>query len=356
MKKVFISLADRSASNYVYEIFKDGFEDFEIVGLTDERLEVIGIKSVGRYEEISTVGLTEVLKVIPKFLKLYRKILKELKNTDALILCDAPALNLKLLRDARKLGVKRIIYFISPQVWAWKPKRAEIIGELADHLIVILPFEKEIYRKFPVKVHYEGHPLVDLVKPVKTREEFLKSFKKPPLPILLGSRKGEVKKHLKLFKGIINEFKKSYELVAPTFKSYEEEIKKELGIKTLSYEGAPYDCFHYSEFSLIASGTASLEAGIAQNPHLVYYKVSPLTYFVGKRLVKVPFVSLVNILLGREVVPELLQPKPEDILRTFEKTYQHREKIREELAKLKEILGREGAIDRLRNLFKDLLR
>lgn len=356
MKRVFISLAERSASNYVYEIFKEGFEDYELVGLTDERLERIGVKSVGRYEEISVVGITEALKVIPKFLRLYKKMLEEIKSADALILCDAPALNLKLLKDARKLGVKRIIYFISPQVWAWKPNRAKVIGNLADHLIVILPFEREIYKNFPVKVHYEGHPLVDLVKPVKTKEEFLKDFKKLPLPILLGSRESEVKRHVKLFKDIIRDFQKSHEPVAPTFNAYEKEIKESLGIKTLTYEKASYDCFYYSEFSIIASGTASLEAGIAQNPHLVYYKVSPITYFIGKRLVKVPFVSLVNILLGKRVVPELLQPRAKEILKAFEKTYESREKIREELAELREVLGREGVINRLRNLFLDLLR
>ena len=144
--------------------------------------------------------------------------------------------------------------------------------------------------------------------------------------------------------------------LSPTFKKYEEEIRKRLGIKTLSYSGASYDCFHYSEFSLIASGTASLEAGIAQNPHLVYYKVSPLTYFIGKSLVNVPFVSLINLLLGREVVPELLQPKPQKLLKVFEKTYERREEIREELRELKEILGKEGVIGRLKNLFRDLLR
>jgi len=356
MKRVFISLAERSASNYIYEIFKEGFEDYELVGLTDECLERIGVKSVGKYEEISVIGLTEALRVVPKFLRLYKKMLEEIKSADALILCDAPALNLKLLKDAKRLGLKRIIYFISPQVWAWKPHRAKVIGNLADHLIVILPFEREIYRNFPVKVHYEGHPLIDLVKPVKTKEEFLKDFKKPPLPILLGSRESEIKKHIKLFKDTIADFQKSYEPVAPTFNTYEKEIRENLGIRTLTYEKASYDCFYYSEFSIIAVGTASLEAGIAQNPHVVYYKVSPLTYFIGKRLVKVPFVSLVNILLGKRVIPELLQPQAKEILKTFEEAYESREKIREELAELREVLGREGVIDRLRNLFGDLLR
>ncbi|WP_461829244.1 glycosyltransferase family protein [Aquifex sp.] len=356
MKKVFISLADRSAANYIYEIFREGFGDLDIVGLTDERLESIGIRSVGRYSEISAVGLTEAIKIIPRFLRLYRRIINEVKKADTLILCDAPALSLKLLKDARKLGVKKVIYFISPQVWAWKPKRAEVIGRLADHLIVILPFERDIYRGFPVKVHYEGHPLVDLVRPVKSKEEFLKDFKKPPLPVLLGSRRGEIKKHLKLFRGIIGELEKDFEPISPTFREYENEIRKTLSIETLTYEKAAYDCFYFSDFSLIASGTASLEAGIALNPHLVYYKVSPLTYLIGKRLVRVPFVSLVNLLLGKEVVPELIQPEPREILRTFERTYDKREKIREELVRLKEILGREGVIERLRNLFYDLIR
>ena len=356
MKKVLVSLADRSASNYIYEIFKEGFDNYELVGLTDNRLENIGIKSIGRYEEISTVGITEAVKVIPKFFRIYRKIIEELKTTDVLILCDAPALNLKVLKDARKLGVKKIIYFISPQVWAWKPERAEVIGNLVDYLIVILPFEREIYKNFPVKVYYEGHPLVDLVKPLKTYREFLSDFKKNPLPILFGSRKGEVKRHIKLFKKIINELKENYEPVSPTFQTYEKEIKESLEIKTLSYYKASYDCFYYSQFSFIASGTASLEAGIAQNPHIVYYKVNPITYFIGKRLVKVPFISLVNILLGREVVPEILQPDPRDILKVFEKTYKNKEKIKEELYDLKKILGESGVIKKLKNLFYDLIR
>lgn len=355
MKRVFISLADRSASNYVYEIFRKGFEGFEFIGLTDENLEKIGIKSIGRYDEISAVGLMEAAKVLPRFFKVYGKILKTLKNVETLILCDAPALNLKLLKDAKKLGVKRVIYFISPQVWAWKPKRAELIGNLVDHLIVILPFEREIYKDYPVVVHYEGHPLVDLVKPVKDKEEFVKGFERNPLPLLLGSREGEIKRHLKLFRKIVKELVRDHEVVIPTFKAYEEEIGLKLGVKTLTYDRAAYDCFYYSSFSLIASGTASLEAGIAQNPHLVFYKVSPITYFIGKMLVKVPFISLVNLLLKKEVVPEVIQPTPKEIMKAFYEAFERKEKIREELYRLKEILGERGVIERLRNLFSELL-
>ncbi|WP_461831929.1 glycosyltransferase family protein [Aquifex sp.] len=356
MKRVFISLADRSASNYVYNIFKKGFEDYEISGLTDKRLEQIGIKSVGRYEEISAVGFTEAITKIPKFLKLYGRILKEVQKSDTLILCDAPALNLRLLKDAKKMGVKNIIYFISPQVWAWKPKRARVIGELSNHLIVILPFEKKIYRDFKsLRVHYVGHPLVDIVKPRKEKEEFLRNFRKNPLPLLLGSRETEIKRHTKLFKNKLEGLKEDFEIVSPTFPEHESFIKKELGIKTITYEGASYDCFHYSEASIIASGTASLEAGLSLNPHVVYYRVSSLTYLIGKFLVNVPFVSLVNILLKREVVPEVIQKDGDEILRKFESLYERREKVRESLYMLKYILGEKGVIARLRELFRDII-
>ncbi|AAC07386.1 lipid-A-disaccharide synthase [Aquifex aeolicus] len=356
MKKIFLSLADRSASNYVYEILKEGFEEYEIYGLTDEKLEKIGVKSVARYSEISTVGLIEALPKVFKFLKIYRKILKNLKNTDTLIACDAPALNLRLIKDARKLGVKRIIYFISPQVWAWKPKRAEIIANYCDHVIVILPFEKKIYRKFPnLKVHYVGHPLVDLVKPQKTKEEFMKAFKKEPLPLLLGSREGEIRRHVKLLKGIIEELKKSFDVISPTFREFSKFIERELKVKTLTYEGASYDCFFYSKASLIASGTASLEAGIAGNPHVVYYKVNPITYFLGKRLVKVPYISLVNILLKEEVVPEFIQKSSDEILKGFEKVYKNEEEIKEKLGTLKFILGERFVIRKLRELFLEIV-
>ena len=356
MKRVFISLADKSASNYIYEIFKKGFEHLEIYGLTDEKLENIGIRSVARYSEISTVGLVEALNKIPKFLKIYRRILNKLKSIDTLILCDAPALNLRLLKEARKIGVKKIIYFISPQVWAWKPKRAELIGNFADHLIVILPFEKKIYRRFPnLRVHYLGHPLVDLVKPVKTEKEFLKNFRGKPLPILFGSRIGEIRRHVKLFRDLVHYFKKDFEPVTPTFVEFEEFIKEDLKIKTLVYDKASYDCFFYSDVSIIASGTASLEAALARNPHLVYYNVNPLTYIVAKRLVKVPYISLVNILLKKEVVPELIQKESREILNKFYEIYENKEKIGKDLELLRYILGEEGVIIRLRELFRELI-
>jgi len=349
VKRVLISLADRSASNYIRAIFGTDFRDVEIRGLTDEKLKGI-IKSIGSYGEISSVGLVESLFKIPAFLKIYGKLLKELERTDVLILCDAPALNLRLLKEAKKRGVKRIIYFISPQVWAWKPERARLIGELADHLIVILPFEREIYKNYPVKVHYLGHPLVDLAKPPgKLGKE------KNIISLLPGSRRGEVRRHSNFLKPVVRELREKYRLITPTFREFEEELRKVLGVETLSYEGASYDCFYTSEASLVASGTASLEAGLLLNPHVVFYRVNPVTYIIGRKLVKVPFVSLVNLLLGREVVPEVIQRSPEEVLRSFYELLEKRDRVTEELRELKHILGEEGVVPKLRELFKELI-
>jgi len=349
VKRVLISLADRSASNYVRAIFSEGFSDIELKGLTDERLKGL-IRSIGDYREISSVGLVESLFRIPSFLRLYRRLVEELGRTDVLILCDAPALNLRLLKEARKRGVKRIIYFISPQVWAWKPQRARLIGELVDHLVVILPFEKEIYRDYPVKVHYLGHPLVDLARPpgkLKSRGKLLS--------LLPGSRRGEVKRHVGLLRPVARELRREYRLLSPTFPEFEDELRRDLGVETLSYEGAAYDCFSLSVASLVASGTASLEAGLLGNPHLVFYRVNPITYAIGKRLVKVPFVSLVNLLLGREVVPEVIQKSPDELLRTFYGLLERRDSISENLEELREILGGSGVVPRLRDLFRELI-
>ncbi|NPA32596.1 MAG: lipid-A-disaccharide synthase [Aquificae bacterium] len=354
MKKLLISLADRSASNYVSAIFSEGFEDFDIYALTDEKLSKLPIHSVASYTDISSVGITEALTKLPKALQVYRKLLKELKNTDTLILCDAPALNLRLLKDARKLGVKKIIYFIPPQVWAWKPGRARVIGELADHVIVILPFERKLFKPFRARVHYLGHPLVDLVKPKTKKEEFLKRFKKTPIGVLPGSRKTELKKHLPLLSRALSRLVE-LEPVVPTFPELARGIEDHLRAHILTYEGASYDVFYHTPRSLIASGSASLEAGLANHPHVVFYRVSGLTYFIGKKLVKVPHVSLVNILLSERVVPELLQPKPDDLLRALEDVTRREGEIKEKLSRLRTLLGQGGVITSLRALFREII-
>ncbi len=367
MKKIFISLGDISARNYIYEIFREGFEGIEKTGIGDEKLESVGIRTIARVEELSLVGLLEVLPKLRRIREIYKKALKELRNTETLIACDAPGFNLRLIREARRLGVRKIIYFISPQVWAWKPHRAKLIAEYVDELIVILPFEVDFYRRQGFKslsIHYVGHPLVDIVRPSLREGEFREKIRIGDIFVALlpGSRWGEIKRHLPLLEKLVLHFKDTYFLI-PTFENFRSYIGKRLemdNVRVISendIDNPSYNAMHYAKFSVIASGTASLEAGLALNPHIVFYRMNPISFWIAKRLVKLEYVSLVNILLGKEVVPEILQANHEKLIKGVNK-FRYEENlrsIRKEMQKLRELLGERGVIQRLRELFLELI-
>ncbi len=364
--RVFLSLGDVSAVNYLYEILKGGFGDIDLVGITDERLESLGVESVGRVSDLSVVGLTEVVPRLLRIRRIFRRSVEELRRCDVLIACDAPGFNLRLIREARKAGVRKVIYFISPQVWAWKPGRARTIAEFCDHLIVILPFEVEIYRRFrDLRVHYVGHPLVDMVRPGVKEEEFRRrlDLKGRFVNLMPGSRWSEIKKHVPLLREVVKRLG-GLGFVLPTFPEFEPFLKESfssLPVRVITERDVPlpaYSSMFYSEISLIASGTSSLEASLAGNPHVVFYKVSPLTYLLGRLLVRVPFISLPNIVLGREVVPELINEGPERLAEEAERLLTGegiRERQREAFRTLRERLGGEGVLGRLRDLFRRLI-
>ena len=364
--KIFISLGDLSARNYVYEIFKEGFEDWELLGITDPKLESVGIKSVASISQISVVGITEALGRILEVRRVFKKVREVLKGCDVLLACDAPGFNLPLIKEARKLGVKKVIYFISPQVWAWKPRRAETVATYSDHLVVILPFEKDIYKKYEgkdFKVHYEGHPLVDIAKPSLGREEFLKRVGAAEnfVGVLLGSRWSEVKRHAPLLRKALEGV--DLTTVLPTFTEFEEFLKSAFPrskiITEASMEKPSYNVLSYSLASLIASGTASLEGALLGCVHAVFYKVSPLTYLLGRLLVKVPYVSLPNIILKKKVVPEYINPSPGELRKTLRELLEKenlRDLQKEAHEEVRHLLGERGVIERLRNLFREIMK
>lgn len=363
--KVFLSLGERSASNYIYHIFKD-VEGLELYGITDERLEAIGVKSVARIEDLSVVGIAEALPKIPLVYKLWKKIERLAPQMDAFVLCDAPAFNLPLLKRIRR-HAKKVIYFISPQVWAWKEGRAELISKLVDHLVVILPFEVEFYRKYAregFRVHFVGHPLVDLAKPSLTQEEFKKLIGFPSyLALLPGSRWSEIKRHTPYLREVLECLKPELPLLVPTFEPFRAHIERELRafplrvITPQDVDAPSYNTMAYADFTLLASGTAELEASLLNAPHAVFYRVSPLTYLVGKLLVKVRYIALTNLILGRLVVPEFVQRPPWELcakLKELLSLQEKKEGMRAHFGELRAMLGQEGAVKRLRELFLKL--
>ena len=349
----------------MYEIFREFPLHISLSGITEERLESIGVKSVGRVSDISVVGFTEVLPALRRIRRVYREAVKELGSCDVFIACDAPGFNLRLIKEARKVGVRKVIYFISPQVWAWKPSRARTVARYCDDLVVILPFEVGIYRKLTsssFRVHYVGHPLVDMVSPSVPEGEFIKrvGLGEKFINLMPGSRWGEIKRHAPLLKEVMERVE-GFEFVVPSFERFRGYLSDALGVRVVTPEELPYPsycCMAYSEISLIASGTASLEAALLLNPHVVFYKVNPLTYVVAKALVRVPHVSLPNLILGGRVVPEVINGGVGEVVREMERLIYDEGRRREQVerfAELREKLGGKGVIGRLRELFAELL-
>jgi len=358
--KVFVSVVERSAGNYLQAIFKD-FGSVEFFGLTDENLEALGFKGIARYENISVVGIWEAIPKIPKVLRLYSKIESLARDMDAFILCDAPAFNIPLLKRIRD-KVKKVIYFISPQVWAWRESRAEVISKLTDHLVVILPFEVEFYKKYGKEALFVGHPLTDLAKPTLP-EEKVKSLVEweDYLVILPGSRWSEVKNHGEYIKRTYEVLYEKTKLpaVIPTFEPFRRKLGqlfKGLPVKVftpLDLERPNYNLSFYARFGLVASGTAELELSLLEVPHVVFYRVNPITYWVGKRLVKVPHIALTNLILKEGVIPEMVQRPWQELVSVALNIDTQSQK--EAFARLRTELGGEGSINRLRALFMKLL-
>jgi lipid-A-disaccharide synthase len=324
--KVFVSVAERSASNYLQAIFKD-FDSVEFFGLTDENLEALGFKSIARYEDISVVGIWEAIPKIPKVLRLYSKIESIAKDMDAFILCDAPAFNIPLLKRIRDI-----------------------------------PFEVEFYKKYGKEALFVGHPLTDLAKPTLPEEKVKGLVEwEDYLVILPGSRWSEMKNHGEYIK---RAYKALYEktklpAVIPTFEPFRrklEQLFKGLPVKVFSpldLERPNYNLSFYAKFGLVASGTAELELSLLEVPHVVFYRVNPITYWVGKRLAKVSHIALTNLILKDGVIPEVVQRPWQELVSVALNIDAQRQK--EAFARLKTELGGEGSINRLRALFKKLL-
>ncbi len=278
-------------------------------------MQEVGGTLVKHYRELAFMGFFEVFMNIGTILKNIKYCKKDILDykPDVLILIDYPGFNLRIAEFARKNGFK-IHYYISPQIWAWKENRIKKIKRDVDHMYVILPFEKEFYEeKHNFPVHFVGHPLFDAISNRKlvNERQFLTAHKlsnKPIIAVLPGSRKQEIKKMLSVMLKMVDKFP-DYQFViagAPSqpFEFYDQFIQSE-NINFISNK--TYDLLAVSYAALVTSGTATLETSLFKIPEIVCYKTSWLSYQIGKRLVDLKFISLVNLIMGKEVVKELVQ-------------------------------------------------
>jgi lipid-A-disaccharide synthase len=289
---------------------------------------------------------------------------------DLLILIDYPDFNLPLAKAAKKYGVK-VFYYISPQVWAWRRGRIGKIKKIVDRMAVILPFEADLYKEAGVDATFVGHPLLDVVRTKYPRKEALSRFdlreEVTTVGILPGSRQSEVTRLLPVMLGaaqIIEEKIKPVQFVLPLADTLDiafvSQIIAKYPVAVRLIPNEVYDVIGCTDIAMVASGTATLETALMETPMIIIYKVSAPSYYVGKMVINVDHIGLVNIIAGKEIVPELIQfeANPEkiaaeviDILASRERM----ERIKAELKKIRNMLGSHGAAERVARLAYDMI-
>jgi lipid-A-disaccharide synthase len=305
-------------------------------------------------------------------LRVMRRIKSELVNNppDLVVLIDYPDFNLPLARAARNCGIK-VLYYISPQVWAWRKERIETIRNTVDRMAVILPFEEEFYRKAGVNVTFVGHPLLDEVSRKYSRDEAMNRFglqeDAVTVAILPGSRKSEVARLLPEMLGacrILTEKLSPLRFILPLAGTLDPDfvwdLVRQFPVQVSIVPDEMYDMVAISDAAMVASGTATLETALLETPMVVVYKVSALSYAVGRRFIQVDHISLVNLISGRAVVPELIQDEanPERIAAEMRELLVRKDKAAEmklALAEIRGKLGAPGASDRTARIACDML-
>ena len=281
-----------------------------IRGWGGDLMQEAGMELRKHYQDLAFMGFYEVLKNLPTILRNLKFCKQDILEfqPDALILIDYPGFNLRIAEWAHKQGLK-IIYYISPQVWAWKENRVKIIKECVDKMLVILPFEKDFYRKWGFEVEYVGHPLVEVVEKHRQSAQGPWTLDSHVIALLPGSRKQEILKKLPVMLEASRAFPQ-YEFVvarAPGLdeKFYEEILRPYPNVKGV--QGKTYDLLMRAKAALVTSGTATLETALFGVPEVVCYKGSAISYEIAKRLVKIKYICLVNLIMDKEVVTELIQ-------------------------------------------------
>ncbi len=347
--RIFFSAGEASGEQYAVQCMdtiRRSEPTAQFFGLGGRRMEAIGFERIVRAEDVAVMGITEIVRHVPRIYREYRRLRQALaqRRPDVAVLIDFPDVNLGLARACRQLGIP-VVFFVSPQVWAWKKYRLRQIRRNIDHMLVIFPFEEPFYRDRQVAATFVGHPLTEVPLPTISREAFAEQHGldagKHWIGLLPGSRPREISLNLPGMVGAAELLsQEDYEWLLPLASTLTEPqvaaIRQQLlksGVMVrfrlgkagqLNADAEPsasvspsVPCItlvrdaratlHHARASVVASGTATVEAALLGNPFLVVYRVSPLTYAIAKRVVNVPHVAMVNLVAGRRAIPELIQ-------------------------------------------------
>ena len=287
----------------------------EFFGAGGDRMRAAGCDTVVDSKQLAVVGITEILSHLPKIWGLFHRLIAEAdrRRPDLAIVIDSPAFNWRVARQMKKRGIP-VVYYVCPQFWAWRQGRVRLLRKYVDKALVIFPFEEKFYRDRGVDATFVGHPLADLPRPEIDRATYAAQYKldpeKPWITLMPGSRVKEVRRNLPELKISSILLGSSYEFLLPVASPLDRHIlEKQIAGFNIHLVSEALPALAHSRAGIIASGTATVEAAIMGTPFVMVYRVSDLTYLLGRPRVKVPYFAMVNLIAEKEIVPELVQYK-----------------------------------------------
>ena len=317
--KILVSAGEASGDRYsaqLVERLRERLPQAEFFGCAGRRLREAGVRPVIRAEELAVVGIFEVARDIPRIYGQFRRLAAAaVAEKPALaVLTDSPDFNLRLAKKLRRAGIP-VVYYVAPQVWAWRRRRVRLLRESVDHLLCIFPFEEEFFRRHGVETTFVGHPLYGSLHPTLSRQEFCSQHglapEKPLIALLPGSRRGEASRHLGPVLDAVARLtqQRPMNFVLPasttTGRAFFTQRISDPAVQVI--EGETENALANADLALVASGSATVEAALLGAPMVVFYRVTAASWMVGRMLVDVPFYSMVNLLAQRRIVPELIQ-------------------------------------------------
>jgi lipid-A-disaccharide synthase len=341
--------------------------DVALFGMGGPQMRAAGVEIITDYSEVSVVGITEVLKRLPSLIRAMRHLVDEAarRQPSFAILTDFPGFHLRLARKLRPKGIRNV-YYICPQFWAWRPWRANLVRRRFASALCIFPFEEKFYADAGVPVKFIGHPLVGNVKATLTRELFCKKYGlqegHPIVTVLPGSRRGEIAHHVPVLAEALKEIRQKHQgsleivvAVAPGLNVAKLKTKFPSNLQMCFIEDDTYNALSAADLAIVSSGTATVETALLGRPMIVVYRLSPMTARLAKPLVRTRFFSMVNLIAGRAVVPELIQDdftparvaqEAEKLLSPSEESRDRVEIITRGLEEVRRLLGPPGAVER----------
>jgi lipid-A-disaccharide synthase len=301
-------------------------KEADFLGMGGPRMAAAGLERIVNAEDVAVMGITEVVRHLPRIYREFRKLKRALRTRrpSVAVFIDFPDIHFKLAKECQRLGIP-VVFFVSPQLWAWKKHRIKLVQNYVDRMLVIFPFEEPFYRERGVKAEFVGHPLAEIPAPTISREDFARQNGLDPekmwIGLLPGSRAKEIRDNLPEMLAAAGELtrastpEESFQFILPlaatlsseqreTVRRFVNERTPDLPVRFVLDARA---ALHHARASIVASGTATVEAALIGNPFVVVYRVSPITYAIAKRVVTVDHVAMANLIAGKRLVPELIQ-------------------------------------------------